>query len=134
MKLWIFVPLASVVLLAGSAIASPKTFTFECRSYEKNAQNDTFTFKLAGRLAEMTRDGSTFEGKMDADYTPRENQNFYRYEGWDGLDLEADAWVLVEKCLLKGGHDLKGGAHGGRIKIQARGETFDGATYGCVRQ
>ncbi|MBI3555070.1 MAG: hypothetical protein HY074_02250 [Deltaproteobacteria bacterium] len=131
-KLLLVVALLSS-MFAATAPAASRVYHYACHYVGRDGRGgEEFQLKISGARAQITRDGNKYEGKLDRDYNPRTNTNCYRYLGWDGLDTEWHAWLLIEKSLLKGGRELKNGAYGGLVKIQARGEAYEGQSYGCT--
>ena len=63
------------------------------------------------------------EGDFDKGFKPHANVSFVRYLV-DGLFDEASTDVLVEKPILAG--------KGGRIKVEASGETFISSSFDCT--
>lgn len=74
--------------------------------------------KLSVKSSEVSGDGP-----FDKAFKPHTNTSFVRYLV-DGLFDEASTDVLVEKPILTG--------KGGRIKVEASGETFLSSTFNCT--
>ncbi len=120
-------------VLCTAASATPRVYKYECHYLGHDGGGSSeFILKLAGPRAQITRDGDKYEGRLDRDYKPRTNTSYLRYEGWKDLNSEWQAWLLIEKSLLEGGRELKNGTLGGVVKIQARGESYEGQRYGCT--
>lgn len=97
--------------------------TLDANVNDDDTYGDTLDITLEGDNLTMKSDVlESTTGPFDTTYKPRTNKSFVRYSV-DGLFEEYSTDVLVEKPVLTGGS--------GKIKIEAKGETFMTWQYDC---